>query len=672
MILIDVFVNDGNVCCWTKEKNRDRFISVGFRPVVYFSTFNETFARKVLRDQIVTRCRMSDLSRGEIDVLKVEFASIVDFRFSFKRLERSLANVGRFYNADIPIEEMFLFQTGLFPLAKVDGLKNIDDASRYEYEIPDFKVIRVRMKDGIELNGQNVTTHEFIDTYQRIDPDIIFIAGYQKEFLEFCKENNVRLNRVGDDVFVKPKGNSYFSYGQAYYRETPTYLRGRLLLNSSSFMIDYFNLYSMLEGARICRMRIQRVSSHSVGAAVTNLLSYQAYVDGYLIPYKSGVYERIKPFSELVACDRGALTLDPKVGTHKDLAELDFFSMYPSIISKYNLSPETLGCGCCADKIPGTDYHFCKIKRGIVPKVCDYLMDRRRYFKTRKDNISESKVSYLKWLLVVIFGFQAFRNKKIGCIEVHESINACARYVLLKAIKISESQGFEVLHAIVDSLYVRKRDISEYDCIRLARKISSMTGLEIEFKKIFRTMTFLPSTNASYMPVPTAYYGVGYDGDIKVRGIELRSKNSPKVVKNLQREVIENLEKGYKACIRVLRLHIDALGTATADDLAFAIRFGKANYKVSCPQKFFLDKGLSFRPGQRIRYIIEDFGAKRYVLADDYRGRFDRIKYAMLLKKAFLRLFLSTGLKIDDIDLAVLKEKQKKITDYLMLKVVAR
>jgi DNA polymerase elongation subunit (family B) len=38
------------------------------------------------------------------------------------------------------------------------------------------------------------------------------------------------------------------------------------------------------------------------------------------------------------------LTLKPLVGLFENVAEYDFFSMYPSIITNYNLSYETINC----------------------------------------------------------------------------------------------------------------------------------------------------------------------------------------------------------------------------------------------------------------------------------------------------------------------------------------
>ena len=45
---------------------------------------------------------------------------------------------------------------------------------------------------------------------------------------------------------------------------------------------------------------------------------------------------------ELIFRDRGGLILSPKIGLHENVGVLDFESMFPHIIVKYNVSYETV------------------------------------------------------------------------------------------------------------------------------------------------------------------------------------------------------------------------------------------------------------------------------------------------------------------------------------------
>ena len=75
--------------------------------------------------------------------------------------------------------------------------------------------------------------------------------------------------------------------------------------------------------------------------------------DGVLVPWKKNRAEDIKTGLEMVISDRGGLYLDPLPGVHRDVFELDFASLFPSIIATRNISPETMKCECCKPIISG-------------------------------------------------------------------------------------------------------------------------------------------------------------------------------------------------------------------------------------------------------------------------------------------------------------------------------
>jgi DNA polymerase-2 len=67
----------------------------------------------------------------------------------------------------------------------------------------------------------------------------------------------------------------------------------------------------------------------------------------YLIPSKKREPEI------LLLADRGGLIFQSPIGYHEDVAELDFVSMYPTIMMRHNVSPETINCRCCGnDSLP--------------------------------------------------------------------------------------------------------------------------------------------------------------------------------------------------------------------------------------------------------------------------------------------------------------------------------
>ena len=81
----------------------------------------------------------------------------------------------------------------------------------------------------------------------------------------------------------------------------------------------------------------------------------------------------------------------------------------------------------------------------------------------------------LKWLLVCCFGYTGYKNARFGKIEAHEAINAVARETLLVAKEIAEDRGYEILHALVDSLYVQKPGATRGDYEALNAEIAART-----------------------------------------------------------------------------------------------------------------------------------------------------------------------------------------------------
>jgi DNA polymerase family B len=95
---------------------------------------------------------------------------------------------------------------------------------------------------------------------------------------------------------------------------------------------------------------------------------------------------------------KGAVVLEPKRGLHQDAHLFDVTSLYPTIIIKYNLSPETVNCSCCRDNYEArqtftpeilTDckyvedgyYWICQCKRGLFAKILEELTEERIRYK---------------------------------------------------------------------------------------------------------------------------------------------------------------------------------------------------------------------------------------------------------------------------------------------------
>ncbi|MDA2917641.1 DNA polymerase, partial [Nitrospinae bacterium AH_259_B05_G02_I21] len=118
--------------------------------------------------------------------------------------------------------------------------------------------------------------------------------------------------------------------------------------------------------------------------------------------------EEFKTGLELLTTDKGGLTYQPVLGLHENVAEIDFSSMYPTIMATYNVSPETVGCACCSHVVPEIGTSICRRREGLVPKTLRPILQKRARYKElmktagsdEEREVYDGRQSALKWMLV--------------------------------------------------------------------------------------------------------------------------------------------------------------------------------------------------------------------------------------------------------------------------------
>jgi len=391
-----------------------------------------------------------------------------------------------------------------------------------------------------------------------------------------------------------------------------------------------------------------------------------AFQDGILIPWRKRQPEGFKSASQLLLTDKGGLTYAPILGLHEAIGELDFASMYPSLMAKYNISPETINCTCCPEnRVPEIGHHLCKKRRGLVPRFLEPFLEKRARYKHLKKTASDpakrrvydERQSALKWGLVTTFGYQGYKNARFGKIEAHEAITAYAREKLLQAKEIAEDAGFEMLHAIVDSLWLKRAGATEADYEALCERISRDCEIPIAFEGIYSWLLFPPSKTNPKIGVPNRYLGCFRSGKTKLRGIEVRRGDTPYFIKKAQQNLINILSKASNA--QAYRAALPEVGTCFEQyrdqlrsgqvpffELAIAKSLSKApedDQKASLSAivaKELAGRGVHLVPGQAIAYVITDMKAKlpsdraRAIGFIDGAWGYDIEKYESLLREA--------------------------------------
>lgn len=536
----------------------------------------------------LARTRREDLFSGLIHVLAIKVDAVHQVRL-FKTILHRFPDLD-FYDADIPLLVRFAAETNVFPLTrclvvvdddsnKVQEIESLDCRWEIDAPLPDLRLMTIEPDTPpahrppqallvkcmgeqwhIPLMPTRYLLFGLETKLKRFNPDVImtrygdtwlfpYLLGQaQKEGLPF------HPSREPQRTLLSKKASSYFTYGQVIYRGEQTYLYGRWHIDVHNAMLfsDY-RLEGVLEQARVTGMPVQEMARRSPGAGITAMQMITALQRGVLVPYTKQQAEHFKSAKDLIRSDRGGLVFMPEIGLHTDVAEIDFVSMYPSIIDRFNISPETVKvAGEQSVTVPEIGIPIEQSKVGLLPETLKPLLTKRITMKRRLAGWNhqdcrcrplKSRSNALKWLLVVAFGYAGYKRARFGRIEAHEAITAYSRETMLQAKELAEDAGFEVLHLYVDGLWVKKAGVTRENVQPLLEEIMQRTGLPIALEGIYRWLAFLPSKLDERIPVPNRYFGAFSDKSLKLRGIEARRHDTPLFIADLQLEMLNYLAR---------------------------------------------------------------------------------------------------------------------------------
>lgn len=180
-------------------------------------------------------------------------------------------------------------------------------------------------------------------------------------------------------------------------------------------------------------------------------------VDYFLLSEARKIGEVAPNPPEIEESYEGAFVLEPARGLHENVACLDFASMYPTIMVKFNISPDTLVKGECEDcyVAPEVGHKFRKKPDGFFKRILTMLIERRRKIKEEMKKLDPDSEYYklldikqqtLKVLTNSFYGYTGWNLARWYCRECAEATTAWGRYFIKKAVKIAENMGFDVLY----------------------------------------------------------------------------------------------------------------------------------------------------------------------------------------------------------------------------------
>jgi DNA polymerase I len=376
-----------------------------------------------------------------------------------------------------------------------------------------------------------------------------------------------------------------------------------------TFMIAKELLPMHYELARLIRLPLDDVSRMGRGRQVDWLLLSEARKLGEIAPNAGEA-----PMESY----EGAFVIEPERGLHENVAELDFASMYPSIMIAYNVSPDTLASDGECFIAPEVGYKFRKCPDGFFRRILKMLIEKRREIKSEMKKISEDDPRYrlldikqqtLKILTNSFYGYMGWAGARWYCRECAEATTAWGRHFIKTSAKIAQDLGFRVLYGDTDSIFVLKPGLGlnelESEVEKLISEISKQLPVQIELDELFKTIFFVEKKR---------YAGITADGRVIVRGLEVRRGDWCELAKNAQKLVIEIIlkERDPEKALNYIREVINSIreGKVKLEDLVIYKGLTKKPSKYEAMQahvkaaKKAEEVGIFYPVGSKIGFVV--------------------------------------------------------------------
>lgn len=470
------------------------------------------------------------------------------------------------------------------------------------------KYLGIKLDVGRRLDSEPATsTYGHISLAGRLNVDLY-------DFAEELPEVKVKtLENVADYLGVMKKDERII----IDYLEMPRYwddpkLRKKFLEYAAQDAISTYGLGEKflpfaMQLSSITGLPLDQVGAASVGFRLEWYLMREAYRYGELVPNRvERPYESYK----------GAVVLKPKKGIHENIAVLDFSSMYPSIMIKYNIGPDTFDpyeCGPETHNIaPEVRHCFRKAPDGFFRRVLATLIRLRKIVRSemRKYPVDspEYRILYerqraLKILANASYGYMGWVGARWYCKQCAEAVTAWGRQTIMKAVEKARQLGLDMIYGDTDSLFV---SYDEAKIRKLIEYVEKVLGFDIKIDKIYRRVFFTEAKKR--------YVGLLMDGRIDIVGFEAVRGDWAEIAKEVQEKVVEILlkEMSTDKAVDYVRKVVSDLkaGKIPLEKLVIWKTLTKRieEYGVEAPHvvaaKKLLREGIKVEVGDKVGYVV--------------------------------------------------------------------
>jgi len=378
----------------------------------------------------------------------------------------------------------------------------------------------------------------------------------------------------------------------------------RKILGSARLLLDF-----AMQLSRLVSLPLDHVMTAATGFRIEWFLIKQTRSLGELIPRR--IEQPYLPYA-------GGLVLSPKPGLHNDIAVLDFKSMYPNIMIRYNLSPDTYVAPDEPEpeggvyEAPEVGYKFRRAPPGFYKEALIFLIELRNRIRGQMKKLTPGTVEYgildarqkaVKILTNAAYGYAGWVGARWYIKPVAEAASAWGRYTILGASRLAEKKSLQIIYGDTDSLFLT------YDPKRLCDlkvEINEESGLEVEVGEVYKRIFFTEAKKR--------YAGLRQDNTIDIVGLEVIRGDWAQVAKTVQEHVLEIIlkEKSPKRAVDYVHSVIEDLKDRKIPlrDLIIwkTLTRPPDQYAVRAPHveaaKMLKEKGWNLSSGDKVGYVI--------------------------------------------------------------------
>ncbi|MGB9759312.1 MAG: DNA-directed DNA polymerase [Thermoproteota archaeon] len=517
------------------------------------------------------------------------------------------------YRKVITGKENEILSTFCDEIMKIDpdvivGFKN--NQVHWSYLLKRAKINSVKLKVGRNRSEPHQSVFGHFSIQGRINIDLFDLV---KETPEVKLES---LEEYAEFLNIKVNYSMIDEFELSERWKSKTEEVKNFCLNRAATILEIYNSLEdyIFELSKITSLPADQVLATSPGFRVENYLMKKAEEVGELVPERKEIVHESY---------QGAIVRAPISGLHENVAVVDFKSMYPSLMIKYNISFDTIVRN--GERAPGLNFGFSK-ERGFLPMaLVDLIEERDRIRKSMREvkegstehKVLDSRQRAIKIITNAVYGYTGWAGARWYAREVAEATTAWGRLTITSAIDKAEKLGLSVIYSDTDSLFVsyEKDKVEEF-----LEWIKNELGLEAKIDKIFLRIIFTEAKKK--------YAGLTEDGKVEFVGLEAVRGDWSAIAKEVQSKVIESILKtGSKdEGLRVLNEYIDLLRKASVDIKKLVIwkqiTRPIEEYEATAPHivvaKYLIKSGWKVDPGDKVGYVVIKGSGRIYTRVKPY------------------------------------------------------